>query len=137
MSHQLVDHWQSKATVTQLCELLDISRVGYYAAKSRNKPAQICATSLHLQAAFNANGKCYGNRRLVAALRAESICIGRYKARRIIGWAWHRPCQQNWCVVPYTWRYLHVNLSQVSSCIQTEAANMPAVSIKRYYNNMV
>ena len=46
MSHQLVNHWQSKATVTQLCNLLDISRAGYYAAaKSRSKPAQVCATS--------------------------------------------------------------------------------------------
>lgn len=42
------------------------------------------AYSLHLQAAFNATGKCYGSRRLVAALRAKSIHIGRYKARRIL-----------------------------------------------------
>ena len=84
MSHQLVNHWQSKATVTQLCDLLDISRAGYYAAKSRSKPAQVCATGTHLQAAFNAYGKCYGSRRLVAALRAKSIHIGRYKARRIM-----------------------------------------------------
>jgi transposase InsO family protein len=84
MSHQLVNHWQSKATITQLCDLLDISRAGYYAAKSRSKAAQVCATSTHLQAAFNATGKCYGSRRLVAALRAKSIHIGRYKARRIM-----------------------------------------------------
>ena len=64
MSYQLVTHWQSKVSVTQLC-----------------------ATRIHLQATFIATGKCYGSRQLVAALRAKDIHLGRHKARRIIGWA--------------------------------------------------
>lgn len=84
MSHQLVSHWQSKAKITQLCDLLSISRAGYYAARSRKQATQICATNIHLQAAFNATGKCYGSRRLVAALRTKSIHIGRHKVRRLM-----------------------------------------------------
>ena len=84
MSYQLVTHWQSKASISQLCTLLDISRAGYYAAQGRTKPTQVCATRIHLQAAFVATGKCYGSRRLVAALRAKDIHLGRHKARRIM-----------------------------------------------------
>ena len=84
MIYEIVDQWQQKATVAQACRVLNVSRSGYYAAKARSKSPAICATSVHLKAEFSASGRSYGSRRLVTALQARQIFIGRYKVRRIM-----------------------------------------------------
>ena len=68
----------------QVCRLLEISRSGYYAAKSRLKREKVCATTGQLKAAFAASGRSYGSRRLVTALNNRGIKIGRHKVRRIM-----------------------------------------------------
>lgn len=84
MIYDLVDHWQTKAAVTQSCRLLGIRRAGYYAAKKRNQQAVICADSVHLNAVFQGSQRTYGSRRLVAALQAQGIKMGRYKVRSMM-----------------------------------------------------
>ena len=84
MIYELVDHWQTKASVAQLCRLLGASRSGYYAAKAKTKMTAICVTTVHLKAEFAASGRSYGSRRLVSALHAKNIVIGRYKVRRLM-----------------------------------------------------
>lgn len=84
MIYALVAQWQQKAAVTQACLVLNVSRSGYYAAKRRSKPPAICATSVHLKAAFAASDRSYGSRRLVTELQALHIVIGRYKVRRLM-----------------------------------------------------
>ncbi len=84
MIYALVDQWQQKASVTQACHVLNVSRSGYYAAKLRLKSTAVCATSVHLKAAFAASDRSYGSRRLVTELRARHIVIGRYKVRRLM-----------------------------------------------------
>ncbi len=84
MIYAIVDQWQQKASVTQACHVLNVSRAGYYAAKLRAKSTVICATSVHLKAAFAASDRSYGSRRLVSELRARHIVIGRYKVRRLM-----------------------------------------------------
>jgi transposase InsO family protein len=84
MIYELIDHWQKKASVTQLCRVLGASRSGYYAAKAKKKMIPICVTTVHLKAAFAASGRSYGSRRLVSALKGKSIVIGRYKVRRLM-----------------------------------------------------
>ena len=86
MIYQLVDHWQTKASVAQLCRVLGASRSGYYAAKvkTKEKMTAICSTTVHLKVEFAASGRSYGSRRLVSALNGKSIVIGRYKVRRLM-----------------------------------------------------
>jgi len=84
MIYKLVDQWQQKAAVTQACRVLDVSRSGYYAARVRAKAPVVCATSVHLKAAFNASEHSYGSRRLVSTLQSQDIKIGRYKVMRLM-----------------------------------------------------
>lgn len=84
MIQKLINQWQKKAKTTRLCRLLGISRSGLYAARRRRQAAQACALSTPLQAAFQASGGNYGSRRLCAALKAQGLCVGRYRVRRLM-----------------------------------------------------
>lgn len=44
----------------------------------------ICATSIHLKAAFAASGNTYGSRRLQASLGERGVKIGRYRVRSLM-----------------------------------------------------
>lgn len=71
--------------VTRLCRLLGVSRSGYYAARSRQlQPAKACPVVVSLKALFLASGRTYGSRRLQAALKAQGVCQGRYRIRRLM-----------------------------------------------------
>ena len=37
MMYELINHWQTKASITQLCRVFGTSRSGYYAAKTKVK----------------------------------------------------------------------------------------------------
>lgn len=84
MIYKMVDQWQEKAAVTQACRVLNVSRSGYYAARKRVKTPVVCATTVHLKAAFNASQRSYGSRRLMSTLQGQNIKIGRYKVRRLM-----------------------------------------------------
>ena len=84
MRYQLVNEWEKKAEVSRLCDLFDVSRSGFYAAKLREKASVICSKTVHLKAEFASSGKCYGSRRLMTALQTKGITIGRYKVRRLM-----------------------------------------------------
>jgi transposase InsO family protein len=86
MKHRLVHQLQQKAiAVEHACRVLKASRSGYYAAQQRKaKPTALCPVSVHLQAAFEASGRCYGSRRMVDALAKRDIRIGRYRVRRLM-----------------------------------------------------
>ena len=72
--------------VARACQVLAVSRSGYYAAQRRRggKEAKMCPVSVRLQAAFARSGRCYGSRRLQAALRGEGIELGRYRVRGLM-----------------------------------------------------
>jgi putative transposase len=84
MRYQLVNEWEKKAEVSRLCDLFDVSRSGFYAAKLRKKASVICSKTVFLKAEFASSGKCYGSRRLMTALQTKGITIGRYKVRRLM-----------------------------------------------------
>jgi putative transposase len=86
VSYRLVHQLQQKAVPVQhSCRLLGVSRSGYYAAQDRTRrPAAACATTVQLQSVFEANGRCYGSRRLQGALKIQGIRIGRYRVRRLM-----------------------------------------------------
>ena len=90
MIHNVVTQVQQKA-ISQACRVLQVSRAGYYAARRRTKESAICVASIQVKAAFVANQRCYGSRRIVDELTAQGIAIGRYKVRRLMREAGLKP----------------------------------------------
>lgn len=86
MIYRSVAQLQKKAgEVARVCQALEVSRSGYYAALRRmDREAKVCPISVWLQAAFARSGRCYGSRRLQAVLRSEGIKLGRYRVRRLM-----------------------------------------------------
>lgn len=91
MIYGLVDQWQKKVSITQSCRVLGVSRAGYYAAQQRRKNGAVDVTPVQLLAVFQSSQRTYGSRRLMAALNARGIVIGRYKVRRLMQQAGLRP----------------------------------------------
>ena len=85
MIHTLIMQWTEKASVKQLCRVLEVSRSGYYAAcQRRQREPEICAQGAHVKAVFEASGQSYGSRRLSAALRSQGLQVGRHRARTLM-----------------------------------------------------
>ena len=93
MIYSVINRVQQKA-VSQMCRLMPVSRSGYYAAQRRSKKPTICTAGVQVKAAFAANQRCYGSRRIVDELKAQSIVIGRYKVRRLMREAGLKPVWQ-------------------------------------------
>ena len=90
MIHTVVTQVQQKA-ISQACRVLQVSRAGYYAARLRSKKPTSCAASVQVKAAFAANQRCYGSRRIVDELQVQGIAMGRYKVRRLMREAGLKP----------------------------------------------
>ncbi len=87
MSYPLIGLLQQKAIpVQQSCRVLEVSRSGFYEAKCRFAKSMIFKTSAHLRAAFMGSHQCYESRRLVTALEAQGIQVGRYRVRHLMRW---------------------------------------------------
>ena len=84
MMYTLIAQVQQKASIVQACRALQVGRAGYYAAKARARQPATCPASVQVKAAFEANQRCYGSRRIVDELQAQDIMIGRYKVRRLM-----------------------------------------------------
>lgn len=86
MIYRSITQLQKKAGgVTRVCQVLAVSRSGYYAARRRpDRGAKVCPVSVRLQAVFARSGRTYGSRRLQAELRGEGIKLGRYRVRRLM-----------------------------------------------------
>jgi transposase InsO family protein len=87
MIHQLLKQLQAEKAypLSQCCRVLGISRSGYYEAERRTKRTKsLCETSIQLKSVFETSGRCYGSRRVKAALEGKGIRIGRYKVRTLM-----------------------------------------------------
>lgn len=80
----MIEQCKKKADTARLCQLLGVSRSGFYAARRRRQMASPCELSGPLRAAFHASGGNYGSRRLSAALKAQGLSAGRYRVRRLM-----------------------------------------------------
>lgn len=86
MSQQVVRQLQQEAIpISRSCQLLGISRAGYYAAQQRitHAPA-VCALSVQIKAVFHASGGVYGSRRIRAALQMQGQSISRHRIRHLM-----------------------------------------------------
>lgn len=87
MKQRCVTQLQTEASaVAPLCQLLEVSRSGYYAAVRREKQrvkdaAKVCPVSVQLKALFARSGQSYGSRRLYLQLQADGVAIGRFRVR--------------------------------------------------------
>ena len=86
MRYRCIEQLQMKAANTAaLCQLLGVSRSGYYAARARQAlPRKVCLATVHLQAAFAESGRSYGSRRLRVALQARGLRLGRHRVRSLM-----------------------------------------------------
>jgi len=85
MSYQMIQQMQQEAIpVHHACRVLSVNRAGYYQSLRRPVNSTRLAASTHLKAAFAASGRCYGSRRLVGALQAQGITMGRYQVRSLM-----------------------------------------------------
>ena len=86
MIYRRIAQQQKKAgNVARMCEVLGVSRSGYYAAQRRSgRETKVCPVGVRLQAAFARSGRRYGSRRLQAALRNEGITLGRHRVRGLM-----------------------------------------------------
>lgn len=85
MIHTLITRWTGKASIKQLCRVLEVSRSGYYAGRQRSQgEPHMCAQGAHAKAVFEASGRSYGSRRVSAALRAQGMNVGRHRARTLM-----------------------------------------------------
>ncbi len=86
MTYRCVDQLQKEAGgIAPICELLDVSRSGYYTSRKRlREPQRICPVTTQVEAAFEASGHSYGSRRLKAALANQGLAIGRHRVRTIM-----------------------------------------------------
>lgn len=84
MSYQLVQSLHKKAfAVCRVCQVLGVSRSGYYSARHRRvRQAIPHREAVHLKAAFADSGRSYGSRRLHAVLKVKGFTAGRTRVRR-------------------------------------------------------
>ena len=83
--HRCITQLREEGDTRRLCQLLGVSRSGYYAARTRaRRPRPPCAAGARIQRVFAASGRTYGSRRLARALQAEGVAVGRYRARTLI-----------------------------------------------------
>lgn len=85
MTYRLIHQLQQKAIpVKQACQVLAVSRAGYYQHRKRGQSEADTTATARLKAAFAASNRSYGSRRLCRALRAQGTVIGRYRIRRLM-----------------------------------------------------
>jgi putative transposase len=74
--------------VAVLCEVLEVSRSGFYAYRQGQATVDIDVAEVTLVARVKAiatqTGHSYGSRRMAKQLQAEGYAVGRYKARRLM-----------------------------------------------------
>lgn len=86
MNYRCVDQFQKEAGgIAPMCELLEVSRSGYYASrKRREQPQKVCPLMVQVEAAFVASGRSYGSRRIRASLANHGVAIGRHRVRTLM-----------------------------------------------------
>lgn len=88
MRYAFIMQHQETWPVAVLCEVLDVSRSGFYAyARRRAVPRRHQAEGALLarvRAIHTQTRQSYGSRRMAKQLQAEGFPVGRYKARRLM-----------------------------------------------------
>lgn len=70
--------------LTVLCQVLHVSRSGYYAFLNRAPSVLDSVTLAQVRRLHLASRRTYGQRRMCLALRAEGVCVGRWRTRMLM-----------------------------------------------------
>jgi putative transposase len=74
--------------IAALCEVLDVSRSGFYAYAPQQTIPRLARDEVALlprvKAIHAETGQSYGSRRMAKQLQAEGLAVGRVKARRLM-----------------------------------------------------
>lgn len=85
MSYGLIDTLKKAYPVSQLCDVLDVHKSGYYYWQAHREPT---AARIHLQVQVKAIHaeveQTYGSRRMSDALKEKGLAVGRYQAQRLM-----------------------------------------------------
>lgn len=85
MTYRVVAHLQQKAiSVSAACRVLQVSRSGYYAHQRAQPGPRHLREQTHVKAVFAASGASYGSRRVMHAVRAQGLRMGRYRVRTLM-----------------------------------------------------
>jgi putative transposase len=83
----VIEQARGVASVTDLCEALDVSESGYYAwreTKSNGHDQGDADLTERIQIIFDDSRQTYGSNRVEAALRAQGICTSRKRVARLM-----------------------------------------------------
>jgi putative transposase len=75
---------QEAVSVSDACRVLQVSRSGYYAHRRAKPSPKRLQEQAHVKAAFAASGASYGSRRVMHAVRAQGLQLGRYRTRTLM-----------------------------------------------------
>lgn len=88
MRYAFIMQHQETWPIAVLCEVLDVSRSGFYAYARRQaapwRDHDEVALLARVRAIHTETRQSYGSRRMAKQLQAESCPVGRYKARRLM-----------------------------------------------------
>lgn len=87
MRFQFVEMHREEFDVQIMCDVLDVSRSGYYAWRTRRASRREMADAEYMkeiERIFDESRETYGYERIWAALRAEGIPCGKHRVRRLM-----------------------------------------------------
>jgi len=79
--------YRKRWAIKRICEVLEISRSGYYSwvqEREKRKYAQATYLLVKIKEAYEKSRKTYGSRRIAEELRAEGIIVGKNKVAKIM-----------------------------------------------------
>jgi putative transposase len=87
MKFAFIDQQRHEFPVRRLCQVLDVSASGYYAAQKR-QPSQRERENrrllVHIRLAHRASRETYGYRRMTHELRSQGVSCGRHRVARLM-----------------------------------------------------
>lgn len=87
MRYQFIEMHREEFEVQSMCEVLDVSRGGYYAWRSRPASAREMADAEYavaIRRIFEESRQTYGYESIWRALQAEGISCGKHRVRRLM-----------------------------------------------------
>lgn len=84
MTYAFIHQERRRYPLTMLCQVLQVSRSGYYAFLNRPPSGLDAVILAQVRRLHLASRRTYGQRRMRLALRAEGVCVGRWRTRTLM-----------------------------------------------------
>lgn len=87
MKYEFIEKHRSEFGVEKMCQLLDVSRSGYYAWRTRPKSIRVQEDErllVHIKQVFSQSRRLYGYPRVTRKLNADGIRCGKHKVARLM-----------------------------------------------------